>query len=695
MMNAAFKERLSALEWLLLIVFTGMLAFHTIPRAWKTLNTDFPNYYLAASLVRDHVNPSRAYEWIWFQRQKDHSAIDQPLVGLAPITPFSTFAVLPFTSLRPLAAKHAWLLLQTCLLLALLPLLREVTGQSLRRIAMLAVMCFPLHRNLLYGQFYILLLVILTGACWAAQRGRGKLAGLLIGLAAACKIFPAIFLFYFVRKRNWEALGTAIVTLLAASVISVASFGWPLHRTYLLQVLPWTLRGEALPPYTLASGSLSTLLHRLFIPEPEWNPHPWFACPALFAILHPLLQTLLLAPALLLIRPGAKDNRRIALEWSGLLTATLVISTSPASYLFLLMILPMAVLLQHFRSPGMRVASFLLFLGIGYPGWHTGATEGFHILLHFPRLWLLVFFLALVYVALGTRMMRFAPLRREAVPWGIGLAVAVAVGILSGLHHVHGLPEDNVFRIRESGDALLLTAPHGDPKSFVAIAMAPNGYRLLSTADIRTDTAHDSVAVATAGSIGWVEQAGQTSRLIPFSTFGQTLFKTVEDAEAPALSSDGRQLAFIREMHGRGQLFLRTYKAETGAIALERRLSPASADVFSAAFLPDGSLLYAASVADAPTRIFKTGDADPLPLGEARFPAVSPDGRWLAYSRFDAGIWNLRLLDLGTGQNHAVAEATCNQVDPSWESDSHTLLYASDCNRALGFTALYRRRVLP
>ena len=689
------KSWTPALEWLLLIMFTGILAFHTAPRAWKTLNTDFPNYYLAATLVRDHVDPSRAYEWVWLQRQKDHRSIDQPVIGLAPITPFSTLAVLPLTSLRPLAAKHAWLLLQACLLLVLLPLLREITEQPLRRVAMLMVICFPLHRNLLYGQFYILLLLLLTAACWAAQRGRGKLAGSLVGLAAACKVFPIVFICYFVRKRNWSALSAAVMSLLVAAAVSVAMFGWPMHRTYLLQVLPWTLRGEVLPPYSLASGSLSSLLHRLFVREPEWNPHPWFANPTLFVVFHPVLQALLLAPALLLMGPGAKDHRRIALEWSALLTATLVISSSPASYLFTLLILPVAALWQQSPRSSIKLASFLLFLGIGYPAWNTADAEGLHALLHVPRLWLSILFLALLYATLGVRVFRVARLRWEAIAWTSLIAAATAFSISTGLRHVRGLRSDDGFRIREDGDALLLAAPHGDSDNITAIAMVSKGYRLLSTVLTRIDADEDSLALATAGTKGWVEQTGPTSRLVPFTNSGKTIGTPIEAAESPALSADGHWLAFIREVHGRGQLFLRSPTSVPGSPDGEHLVTPILSNVYSATILSDGEVFYAAAVGKAPVKIFKIGEADALPLGEARFPAVSPDGHWLAYSRFSAGVWNVWILDLRTQQNRAIAEASCNQVDPSWESDSHTLLYASDCNRALGFTALYHRRVVP
>ena len=63
---------------------------HSLPAGWKTLNTDFSNYYLTARLAREKTVTSRVYEWIWLQRQKDHRDIDQRIISFVPITPFST-----------------------------------------------------------------------------------------------------------------------------------------------------------------------------------------------------------------------------------------------------------------------------------------------------------------------------------------------------------------------------------------------------------------------------------------------------------------------------------------------------------------------------------------------------------------------------------------------------------------------------
>ena len=92
-----------------LLVLVLYLCVHTMPRAWKSLVTDFPNYYLAAQLVHQGFDASRMYEWQWLEREKDHRAIPIRVIGLVPITPFSTLFMVPLTGLKPLAAKRAWI----------------------------------------------------------------------------------------------------------------------------------------------------------------------------------------------------------------------------------------------------------------------------------------------------------------------------------------------------------------------------------------------------------------------------------------------------------------------------------------------------------------------------------------------------------------------------------------------------------
>src|ERR1700760_392741 len=380
-----------------------------MPRAWRSLNTDFPDYYLAARLTREGVNPSRAYEWIWLQREKDHRNIDQRVIGLVPITPFSTLAIWPLTGLPPLVAKHAWLLFNLALLVPIAWLLSGVSGLSLLQVGCLLGLSFPLHRNLIYGQYYIVLLGILTAACWAIQRQRSHIAGALVALGVAVKIFPVILALHFARRKNWSALLAGLLTGILCLLVSISIFGSSLHRTYLLQVLPWTLRGEVLDPYNLASSSLSTLLHHLFIFEPQWNAHPALHAPWLFAILHPTFQLALLLPAFLWIDPGKSSPSRTSLEWSALLLATLTLTPLPASYHFTVLVLPVAILcalLMQERRRALVVLVIALYLAVGYPGWNTAPVDGWQALLHVKRLYALILLtvVAIFLIKNGTRM---------------------------------------------------------------------------------------------------------------------------------------------------------------------------------------------------------------------------------------------------------------------------------------------------
>src|SRR5580704_15283600 len=101
-----------ACEWIIVAAALAYFAGRGLPRAWQSLNTDFPNYYITARLLREGYSTTHLYEWIWLQRQKDRMGIrasDQPVVGFLPDTPFSALLVWPLTHWLPLTAKRIWI----------------------------------------------------------------------------------------------------------------------------------------------------------------------------------------------------------------------------------------------------------------------------------------------------------------------------------------------------------------------------------------------------------------------------------------------------------------------------------------------------------------------------------------------------------------------------------------------------------
>jgi hypothetical protein len=680
---------------MLLVVLLVQMGLRSAPKAWHTLGSDFPNYYLTARLTGEHYDTTRIYEWIWLQRQKDHRAVDQRIVGMVPITPFSTAFVYPFTSMPPLAAKHCWLILNVGLLLATVALLRSLASLSWRHIFLIAALSVPLRVNFLLGQYYILLLFLLTLACWLYLSQKRFVAGLLVGLAAGLKIFPIVYLVLFLRKRDWRAFAGGVVASVGSFGVSIWLFGWELNWIYLAQVLPATFRGEALAPYNLQAASLSSLLHRLFIYEPQLNAHPAVNIPWMFSFLHPLLQMAVVVPAILLAVPDEHGPRRVRLEWAAVLLASLAISTSPASYLFTLLILPVVLILGSLREEGKHLWAavlLLLYVAVGFVGGKTDRGEGWAALAAVPRLYVLILLVMFGYLVL-LRLYQHSESKRDRALWIFAVLAILVFSVVTNLRHQRGLYADYKWRIAEPAEVLMASHPAVQADATPFIALLSDGYHSAVT---RGDSVEHSDAskedqLAITATIGerWVEQAGKES------TVRSTLAgrSDIRHAESPIASSDGRWLAFLREDHGRARISVRALDQRDNS---DRLVTPPELNVLEMSFLPDGTLVFAANFAGRPSLFITNqgGSIRSLDIGIARYPSVSPDGHWLAYSQLQKGSWNLWLRNLTNGQTERLTHAECNDTEPVWTEDSRTLVYASDCGRGLWLSALCRRRVV-
>jgi len=680
-----------------------------MPRAWNSLVTDFPNYYTAAQLAHDGYDTSRMYEWDWLEREKDHRAIPIRVIGLVPITPFSTLFLWPLVGLKPLAAKHLWILLNLLLVVPICWMLRSMTGLNYQRLALIFALNFPFYRNLEFGQFYVLLLLLVTAACWAALKNHQAWSGALVAIAAAAKIFPVMFFVFFLQRRMWRALAWGVISGAAAAGLSIAVFGWNVHRTYLLEILPWALHGEAMPPY-VTNASISGVLHVLFLAEPLWNPNPWHSSVLCFSLLFPVLQMLVLAPAVLLIDGDDKSPRRIMLEWSAMLTASLAISTIPASYNFVLLVLPMCLLssiLLERKQYGWLAALVVAYIGIGFPFPTPAKIQGLEILFYIPRLPLMIGVLLGIYALLWPReSVRFAFKDWTRCAWAVAMFAAVVFNTRSTFLRESAVRAEYAYRLPLQHEGYLSANPQQAGTGVRYVAFTLDGYHLTteegnsSRIDPAAGAADDDLSFASGtGGTGGSERLIAERAKSPLSEIidvNSPDHAVIEDARDPMLSADGSSLGAIRDDHGRGQLMMRT--AFQSGSATDIALTPPSLNVFEASFLSQKEYAFAAVSSEEPAQIYLkdgTHQNEPLALGESRYPALSPDGRWLAYSHFERGAWNLWVRNQKTGETKRIGKVPCNEIEPGWESDSKTLLYSTDCGRSLWFTAIARRQVIP
>ncbi|GGT40127.1 glycosyltransferase 87 family protein [Streptomyces chromofuscus] len=151
--------------------------------------------------------------------------------------PFAAVAMLPMALVGIGAAIVIALLLN---LAALAVSMRVLTGRAWRRhgwygcaLAAGALALYePLRDTFSFGQVNVLLLALVLVDAWLLATGRGRWAGIGIGLAAAVKLTPALFIGLLLLARRRRAAGVATgvavgATGLAAVVVPEASrFYW-------------------------------------------------------------------------------------------------------------------------------------------------------------------------------------------------------------------------------------------------------------------------------------------------------------------------------------------------------------------------------------------------------------------------------------------------------------------------------------
>jgi alpha-1,2-mannosyltransferase len=139
--------------------------------------------------------------------------------------PFAAVAMAPMALLDLHTAIVAALLLN---LAALAVVLRLLAGPDWRRhgwfrwalIACLLTLFEPLRDTFSFGQVNLLLLALVLTDATLLATGRGRLAGVGIGLAAAVKLTPALFIGLLLVARRWRAAAVATAVALGATALA-------------------------------------------------------------------------------------------------------------------------------------------------------------------------------------------------------------------------------------------------------------------------------------------------------------------------------------------------------------------------------------------------------------------------------------------------------------------------------------------
>src|SRR5262249_42661911 len=148
-------------------VLLASLTFGAFRRGWSQMGTDFPNYYTAARLTTQGAPLEKFYDWVWFQRQIHYAGIDHQLGGYIPHTPATNLPLISLTALPPQRAKQVWIAAGIVFLAVSVVLLSCLSKLPVAGVAVLALLAQAAVRsNFLIGQYYLLLVLLLTCGLW-------------------------------------------------------------------------------------------------------------------------------------------------------------------------------------------------------------------------------------------------------------------------------------------------------------------------------------------------------------------------------------------------------------------------------------------------------------------------------------------------------------------------------------------------
>ncbi len=383
-------------------LFAGLFVWKGIIPAFTGLATDFPNYYTASKLVLEGADLSRLYDDAWFDSQiKSHG---MEIEGkFSPFPPLTMFLMIPVAFLPPEDALRVWTCINVAALLGVFLLLRRITGSPPAMLAAIILSAGAgLANNVRFGQWYVILLLLMCLGFTFWKNGAVTLAGIMFGIGAAIKYFPILYLAIFLVRREWKGVAACLGTIALLNLVGVLLAGAQVYRTFFQDVLFNHLSGHLQNPFSASFQSWQSLFRRLFVPDAALNPSPFVNWPSGLAAGTTLIAGSVLVYTLDRVFALQKDRTFGSLELQFALVTImgLVLLPASATYHFVLLILPIAVLFaRRDVFPGRTFFPIaMLYVALGYIPYHLFAKfdgEGILSIIAYPRLIVMTLLFAL------------------------------------------------------------------------------------------------------------------------------------------------------------------------------------------------------------------------------------------------------------------------------------------------------------
>jgi len=300
-----------------------------------------------------------------------------------PYPPIFPVTTAPIWDLPPVAGAVTWFTLKALMTVASILLCFRMVNASGKilpswvQALVLLLSLRPILSDQHHGNVNLVILFLIVATLYAWRKGYDVFAGLLLALAITYKVTPALFVPYFLFKREWRIatatmVGVGLFLLVVPSLALGVEFNAECLSMWWHRILsPYVGKGEVSPQEV--NQSMAGVLMRLFtdVPQADKN-HYGGTLLDLHLLSWPRERTTAMIKGLSVVFVGLlayfsrtktdrRDDPRLFGEWALVVMTMLFVSERSWKHHFVTLLLPYTFLVYHlFIVPSTRRTRWVL-----------------------------------------------------------------------------------------------------------------------------------------------------------------------------------------------------------------------------------------------------------------------------------------------------------------------------------------------
>jgi hypothetical protein len=377
------------LKYYLFLPLLFLCFFYEYKSLWFPIH-DFNNYYFGGAFLEDGNFNFKMYFPYEFNKAIANAGYLNVFASYAPNTPFLALLFAPFSLLPIAIAKLIFNSISTLLFVYSLKKLADFYEIEPVYLLLIPILFFiPIKNEILFGQVYFLLFFLLSECLIAFEENKHKKMAAYLSLSIAIKIFPILFILYFLFRRQLQpilhtVLFTTFFVLITLPFVSIDTWIF-----YVEHVLSKASKGEITAAFVDNYQSMLMFLKRCFVFDATENPNVLSESIMLFS-------GFLMAFKIAVIALGYYLSTRVSNKlfvFSYWIVSMIALSPYGSTYTFILLLFSFIFIVKSNIPIWKKTSFFMLLFGI------NSVPISSIILEPFPFSYLRLFLVMLFFIA--------------------------------------------------------------------------------------------------------------------------------------------------------------------------------------------------------------------------------------------------------------------------------------------------------